>query len=234
MRRLAAVVCAGATAIGFSLPIASPVQGEPFTPCPYDPAVLGAQMQYFNQKTAELVALQNDVNTRILGPMDGAQRDAWAASPAGQAVVAQGQQIIAERDNPSPACFPLPTVSTMDAPNLGPLEPIPDRPMIVDSLPGPNDESNVDCTQLRAAYEALGPVTDAADAAAKLSGEKIPGLNLVTGGSLAFCGLDAIPAAIANPSQRNQLRVFDGACGAVNQISMGLLDTCGDTTVGSH
>lgn len=114
----------------------------------------------------------------------------------------------------------------------GPLPQSPDRPLVVDSYTPPS--SNVDCTKLRAAYDSLGPVTDATDAADKLNIMKVPGLSWITGTSLALCGLDAVPYAIDHPSPGNQQRVFDGACGAVDTVTSGVINPCGDTPVGSH
>lgn len=99
----------------------------------------------------------------------------------------------------------------------------------------PDDgRSAVDCTKLRGAYDTLGPVINAGDAAEKINHLKIPGLSQVTGASLALCAIDAIPAAIGNPDQQNQLRVADGLCGSVNEFTSGLINLCGDTPVGSH
>jgi hypothetical protein len=134
-------------------------------------------------------------------------------------------KIVDERDHPPQSCFPLQTVSSAPYFDPEPLQPLPEDP-------APSVESNVDCTKLRAAYDTLGPVTNTADAAAKLNHLKIPGLSQVTGTSLALCGLDAIPAAIQDPSLENQQRVFDGACGAVDNITNGIVDPCGDTPVG--
>lgn len=99
----------------------------------------------------------------------------------------------------------------------------------------PDDgRSPVDCTKLRGAYDSLGPVLDAGDAAEKINHLKIPGLSQVTGTSLGLCMIDAIPAAIANPDQENQQRVADGFCGSVNEFTNGIINVCGDTPVGSH
>lgn len=92
--------------------------------------------------------------------------------------------------------------------------------------------SGVDCTQLKGAYDSLGPVVDIGDAVAKLN--KMPGLSQVQGTSLALCGIDAIPNAIGNPSLENQQRVADAGCGAVNYFTNGLIDLCGTTPVGSN
>lgn len=98
--------------------------------------------------------------------------------------------------------------------------------------PAQGDSSPVDCTQLRKAYDSLGPVIDTGDAVAKLN--KLPGLSQVTGTSLGLCAIDAIPAAINNPTLENQQRVADGGCGFVSNFTSGLLNLCGDTPVGSH
>lgn len=236
MKKLLSTVSAAAATVGFGVVIISPAQAEPFIPCPYDPAVPGAQMQYFNQKTAEIVAMQNAVNTKVLGPLTGPERAAWAASPEGLAEVARERQVVQDRDHPPLACFSLQPVAAAPELNPPPLQPVPGSPLIDDIQSGPDSEvaAPVDCTKLRGAYDALGPVADSADAAAKLNHLKIPGISQVTGTSLALCGLDAIPAAIANPSQGNQQRVFDGACGAVDQFTGGIINPCGDTPVGSH
>ena len=91
----------------------------------------------------------------------------------------------------------------------------------------------VDCTKLRDAYDSIGPVINGADAAEKINRLRIPGVSQVTAVSLGLCGIDAIPAAINNPTPDNQQRVFDGGCGFVNQFTNGIIDVCGDTPVGS-
>ena len=98
--------------------------------------------------------------------------------------------------------------------------------------PAQGDSAPVDCTQLRKAYDSLGPVIDTGDAVAKLN--KLPGLSQVTGTSLGLCAIDAIPAAINNPTLENQQRVADGGCGFVSNFTSGLINLCGDTPVGSH
>jgi hypothetical protein len=172
MIKLVATLSGAAAAIGFAVIVSPTAQADPFVPCPYDPTVQGAQMQYFNQKTAELKAMQDDVNTRVLGPLSGPERDAWAASPAGLEALAQMRKIVDERDHPPQSCFPLQTVSSAPYFDPEPLQQLPEAPLIVD--PAPSVESNVDCTKLRAAYDTLGPVTNTADAAAKLNHLKIP------------------------------------------------------------
>lgn len=92
--------------------------------------------------------------------------------------------------------------------------------------------NGVDCTQLKGAYDSLGPVVDIGDAVAKLN--KMPGLSQVQGTSLALCGIDAIPNAIGNPSLENQQRVADASCGALSYFTSGIIDLCGTTPVGSH
>jgi hypothetical protein len=65
MKKLVATVSGVAAAIGFNIAICSPAQAEPFVRCPYDvTAGPQAQKQYFDQKTAQLAAMENDVNTR--------------------------------------------------------------------------------------------------------------------------------------------------------------------------
>ncbi|GFG48895.1 DUF732 domain-containing protein [Mycolicibacterium agri] len=93
------------------------------------------------------------------------------------------------------------------------------------------ETSAVDCTKLKAAYDSLGPVIDTGDAVARLN--KLPGLSQVTGTSLALCAIDAVPAAINNPTRENQQRVADGTCGFISNFTSGLIDLCG-TPVGSH
>jgi hypothetical protein len=111
-----------------------------------------------------------------------------------------------------------------------PLQPVQGPPVMGNDVIPPS--SAVDCTKLRAAYDSLGPVTDTADAVAKLKKLKIPGISQVEGVSLALCGLDAIPAAINNPSPDNQQRVFDSGCGAIDEFTSGVINPCGDTPAG--
>lgn len=92
--------------------------------------------------------------------------------------------------------------------------------------------SGVDCTQLRDAYDSLGPVVDVGEAVGRIN--KLPGLSQVQAASLALCGIDAIPNAIANPTDANQQRVADAGCGTLNYLTNGLVNLCGDTSVGSH
>ncbi len=233
MKKLSTLISSAVCVVGFSVLGCPQAVSDTFGPCPYDPSDPASQTQYFNQKTAELVALQNDVNTRILGGMSSAEKDAWAASPAGAAALAQMQKIVYDRDHPPDNCVPLQSVSALPSFNPGPLA-VPDKPLIVDSLPDADAEAPVDCTQLRRAYDSLGPVLDTADAAAKLNHLRVPGLSQVTGLHLAMCGLDAIPAALESPSSLNQQRVFDGACGGIEQVTNGLINICGDTPVGSN
>lgn len=185
MKRLVATVGGVAAAIGFSFPICSPAQAEPFVPCPYDvTAGPQAKRQYFNQKTAELVAMQNDVNTRVLGPLSDAERDAWAASPAGQAETARENQVVQERDNPPQSCFPLQSVGS--APpyfDPEPLQPVQGPPVIGNDVQ-PADHS---CADLNRAWEQAGKLPDGADLL--LAIKKLPGFGDVKAGQLIGCGI---------------------------------------------
>lgn len=230
LKKLAVVAGGIAAAIGFSLSGTVPAKAEPYVPCPFDmttEAGRQALKQSFDNYSAQVRAINNKANNR---PVE--EREAFSKSPQGIEMMARANQLIAERTQQSATCWDTLTLrapAPVDDFNPAPLDPLPDRPMIVDSYAPPT--SNVDCTKLRAAYDALGPVTDATDAAAKLNHMKIPGLSLITGISLAQCGLDAIPAAIDNPSLDNQQRVFDGACGAVDNVTNGIINPCGDTPV---
>jgi hypothetical protein len=126
VKKFVATVSGVAAVIGFGVAICPPSKAAPFVPCPYD-ASAGpqAQKQYFDSKTAQLVAMQNDVNTRILGPLSNDQRDAWAKSPAGLAALAQMTKIEQERDNLPQSCLPSQPVSSAPGVNPGPRQPAP-------------------------------------------------------------------------------------------------------------
>ena len=126
LKKLVATVCGVAAAVSFGVALCPPAQAAPFVPCPYD-ASAGpqAQKQYFDSKTAQLVAMQNDVNTRVLGPLSNDQRDAWAKSPAGLAALAQMRKIEDERDNLPPSCSPSQPVSSASHSNPAPAQPAP-------------------------------------------------------------------------------------------------------------
>ncbi|WP_131816167.1 hypothetical protein [Mycolicibacterium porcinum] len=234
MKRLIATVSSIAAALGLGVVVSSPVQAEPYG-CPFD-MTTDAGKQALDQSsanfTAQIRAINNAANDR---PVD--QREAFSKSPEGIAMMAQANQLVKDRDDQRKLCFDslaLQAPAPIDF-NPGPLEqPIGQGVPQIDDTNMPESSSNVDCTKLRAAYDTLGPVTDNADAAAKLNHLKIPGLSLITGTSLALCGLDAVPHAIDNPSPDNQQRVFDGACGAIDNISNGIINPCGDTPVGSN
>lgn len=196
MKKLVATVSGVAAAIGFGVAICSPAQAEPFVPCPYDPTVPGAQMQYFNQKTAQLVAMQHDVNTRILGPLSNPERDAWAASPAGLAEIARENQVVNERDHPPQSCTPLQPVS--GAPYFdpgGPLQPVQGPPVMGNDIQ-PTDHS---CADLNTAWEKAGKLPDGADLL--LAIKKLPGFGDVKAGELIGCGIGQTIAG--SPSDSN-------------------------------
>lgn len=222
MRKLCAMAIGFAAAVGFGFAISSPAQAEPFETCPYNPnGGVQAWQQWYDGKLAEAAALDQEYRAK-LPTLSGGERMAYAES-----VLAQAKRMEAERSNIPAACTPLQPVA--DAPyfNPAPLAPMPETPLIVDGVAP--QQSGVDCTKLRQAYNDMGPVVNIGDAVARLN--KIPGLSQVQGTSLALCGIDAVPNAIGNPNQQNQQRVFDGACGAVGQFTNGLIDLCGDTPV---
>jgi len=231
MKKLVVIASGVAAAIGFSVAICSPAQAEPFVPCPYDPdGGVQAWQQWYDKELAKASALDAEYRTKIQ-TLSGAERMAYA-----QSVLDQSKKLEDERSHPPLSCQPLSAAASAPYFKPDPLQPVPDKPLIADSLSGPPSDatSPVDCTKLKGAYDSLGPVSNSADAAAKLNHMKIPGVSQVTGASLALCGLDAIPAAIANPTADNQQRVFDGACGAVDQFTGGIINPCGDTPVGSN
>lgn len=184
VKRLVATLGAVTAAIGFGMPICPPAQADPFVRCPYDPSVPGAQMQYINQKTAQLIAFENDVNTRILGPLSNAQRDAFAKSPAGLEILAKGRQIEEERDNLPQSCFPLPTAAS--APpyfNPQPLQPVQKPPVLGNDI----QPANHSCADLNSAWEKAGKLSAGADLL--LAIKKLPGFGDVEAGQLIGCGI---------------------------------------------
>jgi hypothetical protein len=159
-----------------------------------------------------------------------AQTNAWRSKCGylpGLWETAESKQLQARQAQALPTAAPAPQLDPQ------PLEPVRGAPRIDDTGPL-QQHSPVDCTKLRAAYDSLGPVTSTADAVGKINHLKIPGLSQVEAVSLAECSIDAVPAAIADPSRGNQQRVFDGGCGAVNEATNGIINPCGDTPVGSH
>lgn len=242
VKRLVAVVGGLAAAVGVSVAVSEPAQADPAA-CPFDmhtDAGRQALQQSFDNYTAQVAAMQKEFNDQ-----SPTAREAALTNGEVDKALAKQKQLIDERQAQAFTCWD--TLSAPPQSPMGPLlptlDPLPDAPlderlpqptapMIVDSLGDP--QSAVDCTKLRSAYDSLGPVTSSADAVAKLNHLKIPGLSQVTGVSLGLCGLDAIPAAIENPTLGNQQRVYDGACGAVDNFTNGIINPCGDTPVGSH
>jgi hypothetical protein len=218
VKKLVATISGVAAALAATcLAYSPPAAGGPA--CPYDmstragQSAMGQQVLDYTQRAS---ATHDVGDLNALNNLTYACIDGYSQQPNPQQQQYPQMQLIA----------PLPDF------NPGPLQPVPTPPLIVDSYTPPS--SGVDCTKLRAAYDSLGPVASTADAVAKLNHIKIPGVSQVTGTSLALCALDAIPNAIGNPSPANQQRVFDGGCGAVDEVTGGIINPCGDTTAGSN
>lgn len=204
----------------------------------YAPAAGAAPECPFFSHEAYAAAVRKNVDEVRARDLYGKNLD--TVSPEDRAAM---ERIDRESREWTAACYP--PGGTTIAPRLGlpdavpafdpePLEPGPKPPLIVDSIdnsataPGPAT-SPVDCTKLREAYSALGPVVTVGDAVAKLN--KVPGFSQVQGASLLLCGLDAVPAALGNPSPENQQRIYEGLCGGIAYFTNGIFDGCGDTPV---
>jgi hypothetical protein len=210
VKKLVAILGGVAAAIGFSAAFCPAASADPG--CPFDMSTQQGQAAF----QQAIVASSQQI---------GQSQQSYG--PNGNQAAAIGD--INNQRNMSNIILACQNIqSTPLAPVQLPKEPEP-------PVQQPDDgRSPVDCTKLRGAYDSLGPVLDAGDAAEKINHLKIPGLSQVTGASLALCTIDAVPAAIANPDPENQRRVADGFCGSVNQFTNGIIDVCGDTPVGSN
>jgi hypothetical protein len=211
MKKLVAAVGGAAAAVAVSCVAYSPAAAADTADCP--------------TMSQDFFGTQFTLQAHANAGWTGAQTNAWRSKCGylyGLWETAESKQLQARQAEELPTAAPAPQLDPQ------PLQPVRGAPLIGDSVQQPS--SPVDCTKLRAAYNSLGPVTSTADAVNKLNQLKIPGISQVEAASLALCSIDAIPAAIADPNQGNQQRVFDGGCGAVDEATSGIINPCGDTS----
>lgn len=210
MMKFVATLGAVAAVIGFAVIVSSTAQAEPFVRCPYDPSVPGAQTAYINQKTDELRAYMDDINTRVLGPLSDPERDAWAASPAGLAELAKMRKIGDSRDHLPQSCYPLGSpLSSAPYFDPAPLDPGPQGPPVMGNDVQPTYGEHT-CADLNNAWEQTGKLPDGVDLL--LAIKKLPGFGDVKAGQLAGC---AIGQAISG----NQNDANVGLCNGVAALN---------------